>query len=244
MIRLKPNKKQWIYGARAGGKIHYPPVVPHIPPELQARIVEMFVRAASQESQALRRRQAGLRDTIGALEAHVVLSAVDRRRLHQARQELEKVRGQLAGIEARLARQARTEALNLCLIRGLRQVEVVEDFEGRPNLKIVTSPIKIGRALLGTYDVIVNPFHDVPSNVIDIVRRDYVSRTGPHPHWNNGPCFGTWGPMLHTMIRQKRWSAVVGGMLNYLAIYYGRSPLIDLETFYPGGAYENRTPTV
>jgi hypothetical protein len=37
---------------------------------------------------------------------------------------------------------------------------------------------------------------------------------------------------------------VVGGMLNYLAIYYGQSPLIDLETFYPGGAYENRTPTV
>jgi hypothetical protein len=46
------------------------------------------------------------------------------------------------------------------------------------------------------------------------------------------------------MLERKNWSAVIGAMLNYLSRYYGQSPLIRLDQFYPGGYHENLTPTV
>jgi hypothetical protein len=146
----------------------------------------------------------------------------------------------LDGSREQLLEDARAEALNLSLIKGVRQVEVI----GGRRLLIVTAPIKIGKALLGTYDIIIDPRQKVPADAIDLVRRDRQCEHGPHPHWNSHPCFGTWGPMLNNMLKRKNWSAVIGAMLNYLSRYYGQSPLIRLEQFYPGGYHENLTPTV
>jgi hypothetical protein len=123
----------------------------------------------------------------------------------------------------------------------VRQVRVT----GEPSkLLIVTAPIAIEKALLGAYDILLDPRQTNPARAIDLVRRDRRHRHGPHPHWNDYPCFGTWGPMLLNMMQRKNWSAVVGAMLNYLARYYAESPLITLEEFYPGGVYANLTPTV
>jgi hypothetical protein len=222
----KPNRKTWIYGVRGTkAKIRYPPVVPWIDNPTREAIIELFIEVS---------------DADHSMEGKEILSPVEDRQLHQYRKQMEALQLKLDGSREQLLEGARAEALNLSLIKGVRQVEVI----GGRRLLIVTAPIKIGKALLGTYDIIIDPRQKVPADAIDLIRRDRQCEHGPHPHWNARPCFGTWGPMLSQMLARKNWSAVIGAMLNYLSRYYGQSPLIRLEQFYPGGYHENLTPTV
>jgi hypothetical protein len=240
----KPSHKTWIYGVRGtNAKIRYPPVVPWIDTNTRNAIIELFIEVSDADHSAAMREIADLEQRIVQLEGKDILSPVEHRQLHQHRKQMETLQGKLDSSRDKLLEDARAEALNLSLIKGVRQVRVT----GQPwerKLLIVTAPIKIGKALLGTYDVIVDPRHTTPSAAIDLVRRDRQREHGPHPHWNSHPCFGTWGPMLSQMLKRKNWSAVVGALLNYLSRYYGQSPLIKLEQFYPGGYYENHSPTV
>jgi hypothetical protein len=242
---IKPNRKTWIYGVQGtNAKIHYPPVVPWIKPATRDALIQLFVEVSDAELSTTADEVANLELRIAQLEEKVDLKPVEQRQLHQYRKEVEALREKLTCSRERLLADARAEALNLSLIRGVRSVEVVEDTYSFKKLVVTTAPIKISKALLGTYDILIDPRETTPSLAIDLVRRDRLQDHGPHPHWSNHPCFGTWGPMLHQMMQRKNWSAVVGAMLNYLARYYARSPLIKLQHFYPGGYYENATPTV
>ena len=235
------NRKTWIYGV--GGtraRIHYPPVVPWIDNATRDAIIELFLKVSNADHSAAKREITAIEGCIAHLERQDILSPVDHRQLHQCRKQREALQEKLDASREQTLSAARAEALNLSLIKGVRQVEVI----GERRLLIVTAPIKIGKALLGTYDVILDPRRQVPADAIDLVRRDRQCEHGPHPHWSSHPCFGTWGPMLNNMLKRKNWSAVVGAMLNYLSRYYAQSPLIGLEQFYPGGYYENATPTV
>jgi len=236
----KPNRKTWIYGVRGTkAKIRYPPVVPWIDNTTRDAIIELFVEVSDADHSATMCEVTGLEQHIAQMEGQDTLSPVEHRQLHQHRKQVEALQEKLDSSREQCLSAARGEALNLSLIRGVRSVEVRDG-----KLVITTSPIKIGKALLGTYDIILNPRRQVPADAIDLVRRDRQCEHGPHPHWSSHPCFGTWGPMLNNMLKRKNWSAVVGAMLNYLSRYYGQSPLIRLEQFYPGGYYENATPTV
>jgi hypothetical protein len=241
---VKPSRKQWIYGRRGTAKqIHFPPVVPHIPPALLDDIVDVYVQASRSSTANLESNRVAMQNVIRQLERKISLTPVERRRLHQQRKELEKIEATLRQGNAQLEQRARNEALNLCLRRGIREVSVIEDEETRrPKLVLVTAPVKIGKALLGTYDVYLDPSLTIPSKAFFLVRRDYTRRQGPHPHWFTYGCLGTWGPMLEKMLRHKSWMAAIGGFLNYLATYYGQSPLLNLSEFYPGGYYENKHP--
>jgi hypothetical protein len=237
----KPNRKTWIYGVRGTkAKIRYPPIVPWIDNTTRAAIVKLFIEVSDADHSATKDEIADLEQRIAHLEGKDILSSVEHRQLHQYRKQMEALQVKLDNSRGQLLADARAEALNLSLIKGVRQVEVI----GGRRLLIVTAPIKIGKALLGTYDIIIDPRQKVPADAIDLVRRDRQCEHGPHPHWNSRPCFGTWGPMLSQMLERKNWSAVIGALLNYLSRYYGQSPLIRLEQFYPGGYYENRSPTV
>ena len=240
----KPNRKTWIYGVRGTkAKIRYPPVVPWIDNTTRDAIIELFIEVSGADHSATKDEIADLEQRISQLEGQDVLSPVEHRQLHQHRKQMGTLQDKLDGSPEQLLEDARTEALNLSLIKGVRQVTLIgEPWECR--LLIVTAPIKIGKALLGTYDIILDPRERVPADAIDLIRRDQQCEHGPHPHWSSRPCFGTWGPMLSQMLKRKNWSAVVGAILNYLSRYYGKSPLIRLEQFYPGGYYENRSPTV
>jgi hypothetical protein len=235
----KPSRKTWIYGVRGTKReIRYPPVVPWIDDTTRDAIIQLFIEVSDADQSATESEVTGLEQLISQLEGHDILSPVEHRQLHQYRKQREALQEKLN--KSRLLADARAEALNLCLIRGVRKVEVI----GERRLLIVTAPIKIGKALLGTYDIILDPHERVPAEAIDLIRRDRHSDHGPHPHWSSHPCFGTWGPMLNNMLIRRNWSAVIGAMLNYLSRYYGQSPLIRLEQFYPGGYYENLSPTV
>jgi hypothetical protein len=237
----KPSRKTWIYGVRGTkAKIRYPPVVPWIDNTTRDAIIELFIEVSDADHSATRNQIADLEQRIAQLEGKDILTPVEHRQLHQHRKQMETLQEKLDNSREQMLEDARAEALNLSLIKGVRQVEVI----GGRRLLIVTAPIKIGKALLGTYDIIIDPRQKVPADAIDLVRRDRQCEHGPHPHWNSHPCFGTWGPMLNNMLKRKNWSAVIGAMLNYLSRYYGQSPLIRLEQFYPGGSHENLTPTV
>jgi hypothetical protein len=234
----KPNRKTWIYGVRGTkAQIRYPPVVPWIDNPTRDAIIQLFLEVSNSDLSSMMNEIGDFEWRIAQLEGRV-LSPVEHRQLHQYRKEMTTLQDKLDRAREQHIPAARTETLNLSLIRGVREVKVVDK-----RLLFVTAPIKIGSALLGTYDVILNPHSTVPADAIDLVRRDRYSDHGPHPHWSSRPCFGTWGPMLSQMLRRKNWSSVVGAMLNYLSRYYGQSPLIHIEQFYPGGYYENLTPT-
>ena len=236
----KPNRKTWIYGVKdTNAKIRYPPVVPWIDNTTRDAIIDLFIQVSDADHSATIREVAGLEQRITQLEGQDILAPVEHRQLHQHRKQREALQEKLDGSREQLFEDARVETLNLSLIRGVRSVEVRDG-----KMIITTAPIKISKALLGTYDIILDPRRQVPAEAIDLVRRDRQCEHGPHPHWSSHPCFGTWGPMLNNMLKRKNWSAVVGAMLNYLSRYYGQSPLIRLEQFYPGGYYENPTPTV
>jgi hypothetical protein len=242
---IKPNRKTWIYGVQGtNAKIHYPPVVPWIKPATRDALIDLFLDVSDAELATTADEVANLESRIAQLEGRDSLTSVEQRQLLQYRKEVETLQQKLACSRERLLADARAEALNLSLIKGIRSVEVIKDMYGFKKLVVTTAPIKISKALLGTYDIFIDPRETTPSSAIDLIRRDRLQDHGPHPHWSNHPCFGTWGPMLHQMMQRKNWSAVVGAMLNYLARYYGKSPLIKLERFYPGGYYENATPTV
>jgi hypothetical protein len=244
-MTVRPSRKTWIWGRSASStaKIHYPPVIPWVRPELRGQMIDLFIRAASQGTNGLEAERIDLESTLRDLEARSVLSAVERRKLHQAHKRLEQVQQELDTHSSKHMDRARAEAANFCLIRGIREAAVIHDAgRGRGYLRLITAPIKINRALLGTYDIWIDPLRSVPSSAIKVVRRDRIAREGPHPHWNGGPCFGTWGPVLQSFMKRGAWSALAGGLLNYLAIYDAGSPLIPLEDFYTGERYENKDP--
>jgi hypothetical protein len=238
----KPNRKTWIYGVQGTkAQIRYPPVVPWIDNATRDAIIQLFLEVSDADQSATLGELNGLKQRIAQLEGKDILSAVEHRQLYQYRKEL--VALQENEPREQLLQDARAEALNLSLIKGVRRIQVIgQPWERR--LLVVTAPIKIGRALLGSYDILIDPRERIPADAIHLVRRDRKWAHGAHPHWSTDPCFGTWGPMLNRMLTRKNWSAVVGAMLNYLSRYYGKSPLIRLEEFYPGGFYENATPTV
>jgi hypothetical protein len=242
-MRVRPNRRTWIYGRAAKGtsKIYYPPVVPWIRPALLDDMTELFLQAAMKGSGTLETERAGLLGTISDLESRAILSPVERRHLHKSKKRVAEIEAELTKSKDKFADKAQAEALNFCLLRGIRQVHVVER-EDRGFLHMVTAPVKIDRALLGTYDIWIDPRRGTPGEAVKLIRRDKIRREGPHPHWDHGPCFGTWGPLFLQFMRRKSWSALAGGMLNYLAIYDKDSPLILIDDFYTGAKYENQKP--
>ena len=238
---MKPNKKTWIYGrgARAKRSPHFPPVVPWISPELRDELADLIVAGVTHRRDDTASEIGHIEEQIAALAGQPVLTAVERRRLHQLRKRRDQMetRSQLAGIRDKALR----DVLNFSLIRGIRSVRIEVHGEN-PHIVFNTSPITINGTILGTYDVYFDPREETPANAFDLQRRDRQFVTGVHPHWSGGgPCLGTFGPMLHQVLKKHDISAAVGMFMNYLAIYDGYSPLITLRSFRRG-SYANQHP--
>ncbi len=240
---LKPNKRDWIFGTdRPGAPIHFPPVVPLIRKETLDELINLYARLCTTELATLTRERSILAGQIAVIEKKAFLSPVEMRQITIKRKQLAEFKQKEETAVAQASQAARREVLNLCLIRGLRSITTTVQ-RGNPHIVLSTCPIAIGKALLGTYEVTINPTEGAPTDRIYMIRRDTMSSMNIHPHWNSRPCFGTWGPTFQMWLHDHKWSMLIGGLLSYLAVYNGSSPLVKICEFLPGGRYVNTNPT-
>jgi Arc/MetJ family transcription regulator len=226
---IKPNRKTWIIGTAGRGAVRLPPVLPAMTRPLIQDLTELFATYLAQTPDT-----AGLEREL-AMYNGMTRGLVQERRYRQLEKQLEEIRAGAAKAQREAASRARSYALNLCLVKGVRSFRVA----GRC-LGFTTAPIAIKKTVLGCYDVLIDLTERVPSRGI-LVRQHWARNDqGYHPHWNtNGPCFGYAGPFLERLLTAKRWPEVVGVMLTYLGTYNGGSPLIRLNNFGTGGMYYN-----
>jgi len=117
----KPNRKTWIYGVRGTKReIRYPPVVPWIDDTTRDAIIELFLEVSNADHSATKSEVTGLEQLISQLEGQDILTPVEHRQLHQYRKQLADLQERLEGSKERFLADARAEALNLSLIRGVR----------------------------------------------------------------------------------------------------------------------------
>jgi hypothetical protein len=246
----KPNKRDWIFGTdRPGAPIHFPPVVPRITGTTLEELIALYARLCTTELAALTRERSILAGQIAVIEKKAFLSPVEMRQVTLKRRQLAEFKEREETAVAQASQAARREVLNLCLIRGLREVVTRNGL-----IVLTTSPImleishpetrKPAKVVLGTYQISFDPSRTIPGDAIQLVRRDTMSGTFAHPHYNSRPCFGTWGPTFQVWMRDHKWSMLVAGLLSYLAVYNGSSPLVKICEFLPGGRYVNANPTV
>jgi hypothetical protein len=245
---MKITKRKWIYGVSGRTKKPYfPPVVPWISTDLRDELAGIMTRGLMRRSQSSIREVEEYDKQIHRYTSMDELTIVQQRALRRLMAERDALIEELDQRSSTLNAKMQAEAANFCLLRGVREIrtepyhEFLDENAGEA-IVFVTAPIKIGATILGTYDIYLRPYSVIPRTAFDLVRRDYRRVRGIHPHFTNGPCYGSFGPTLQGMLRMGSFVSVMGAYLNYLATYNGGSPLTRLNNFRQGRMYENLQP--